>query len=548
MALETLPFRPEAKRVSILTLTSLPFDLFTKIIAEILATIGVRKAVRLRQVSPEICFDYTCRCHGIVDEVLEKYSLSYGDFKTFDEKLAGRLLQTKMEHEPNHEVLSHIKESIERLPDFASETKEAKLKICRDVCEAAAPQIGRLRERDSNGFHRLCLRAMQRVKDGSLNIIPQKESYEVVRSQQSQTDLSIAIVADRHDVVRNLIESGVATVDFKSLYFKHPIVQAARLGRIEIVKYLLEKGAEWQTQDEIWSKKAYHLISLLDLHINKKIMLAPEPTISSLGLARHKIELLLRPVAHSGNANIFTRLLDAYKDESVCSETMKSTLIREAIIGGNTATLSVMVKEGFEIQTYPLYLPSQTSYLQIAAQYGSAKMTALLLEHGADPRQASPLNNLDAWDIAITKGYEDVLKVLLDHAEKNGVQPSPTDLRIQDLEHAHIIRMLIRHGYEIGKDPSYENISKVMLRNAFKKNNVCMVEALVEAGVSVDIEDINILADLVASSIGRGEMIQLLLRTGAANRDGGNGSVRLKSLGRAALHTDRTTYWELGRY
>jgi ankyrin repeat protein len=465
-----------------------------------------------------------------------------------NEKLAGKLLQAKMEHEPSHEILSHIRESIERLLDFASEAKEAKLKISRDICEAVAPQIGRHRERDSKGFRRLYLRAMPRLRDGSLNIIPREESYELIRSQQSQTDLSVAIIAGRLDVVRSLIESGAATVDFKSLYFKHPMLQATRLERIEIIQYLLGKGAKWHTQDEVWSKKAYHLIRLLDLHINNKIKLAPDPTISSLGLVRHKIELLLRPAAHSGNANIFTKLLDAYKAEGICSETMKSNLIREAIIGGNTATLAVMMKEGFEIQTHPRYLPSQTSYLQIAAQYGNAKMTALLLEHGADPRQTSPLNNLDAWDIAIMKGYEDVLMVLLDHAEKNGVQPSPTRLRIQDLEHAHIIRLLIRHGYEIGKNPSYDVISKVMLRNAFKKNNLCVVEALVEASVPVNDEDLDVLED---SDIGCGEIIRFLLRAGAADRNGESDSTRLRSLGHVTLHTKRaaaTTFWELGRY
>jgi hypothetical protein len=51
MALETTPTGAEVIELSKVTLISLPFDLFTKIIAEILATVGVGKAVRLRQVS-----------------------------------------------------------------------------------------------------------------------------------------------------------------------------------------------------------------------------------------------------------------------------------------------------------------------------------------------------------------------------------------------------------------------------------------------------------------------------------------------------------------
>lgn len=206
------------------SLNSLPLDLFTRVIAEIIATLGLRKAIRIRLVSrefppyylvaytdflaglfynavtTELCFDYTCNPHGVVDELLEKHSQPDGNSKRLGDKLAGRLLYAQMQQSPNHVILSHIKKAIEKLPDNSSQSPEEILKIRHDVCEVVAHQVGWTRERDSSGIRQITFRTTPRLLREPEDLLYINEiTMETFRCQQTQIELS---VGDRRELAR----------------------------------------------------------------------------------------------------------------------------------------------------------------------------------------------------------------------------------------------------------------------------------------------------------------------------------------------------------
>jgi hypothetical protein len=439
----------------------------------------------------------------VVDSVLEKYSKPDGNSKVLGDKITGRLLHAQMEHNPDHEILSHIKRAIHNLPKYSSQSSQVNLRIQHDICEAAAPQIGWTTERDSKGIRQITFRTSPRLlRDDYDAKVARKTAVSTFQDQFNQTELSIAIIANAVAKVKNLIESGAAKLDFESICFGLPIALAAAYQRVEIINYLLSQCVKWRTTDALWSKTANHLITLLKLHITSQIKLALEPTIASLDLAVHELDLLLRKAASSGSALIFTHLLSARSLETPSLSSLPATqqlLIHKATTSGNVATLKIMLEKGFKADENPRYLPSQTPPLQTAARHGRAEIAALLLKYSSADNEEEDLARkviwTNAWNEASKGGYDEVLSVLLDDAEKGKsfktIAEAFSWVESITIQHAHVLRMLIPRGLALHKISPHKTWSLGLstMNSAIFRGDLSCVEALVEAGVTINDED-----------------------------------------------------------
>ena len=145
----------------------------------------------------------------------------------------------------------------------------------------------------------------------------------------------------------------------------------------------------------------------------------------------------------------------------------------------------------------------------------------MLLEYGADPEQKSADGSLDAWKVAVEKGHEHVLTVLLKDAERRGNIITLRQLDIETLEHPHILRLLLAHGFDLNEDSTNKDrtIGQVLLKHAVCVSwNTCMMETLVEAGVAIHDDDPMWDVVYLARSLRHRKMHDYLLGKGGEDR------------------------------
>jgi hypothetical protein len=158
-----------------------------------------------------------------------------------------------------------------------------------------------------------------------------------------------------------------------------------------------------------------------------------------------------------------------------------------------------MLEKGFKADENPRYLPSQTPPLQTAARYGRAEIAALLLKYSSADNEEEDLARkviwTNAWNEASKGGYDEVLSVLLDDAEKGKSFKTIVEafswVESITIQHAHVLRMLIPRGLALHKISPHKTWSLGLstMNSAIFRGDLSCVEALVEAGVTINDED-----------------------------------------------------------
>ncbi|MEI0747941.1 ankyrin repeat domain-containing protein [Brachyspira pulli] len=185
------------------------------------------------------------------------------------------------------------------------------------------------------------------------------------------------LMASFHDITITelLIEKG-ADIEARNVDGINALVYAVSLNDEEMVKFLLEKGADANTVCEIE---------------NEHIYMPPTPLMNAV---------------YNGNTNIINMLLENGADINYTTDEM--TPLIYAAYKGNTNIINTLLENGVDINYTNYYGMTALMY---AASYNQFEAVKILLENNADT-SITDENGYTALDLIKSKDNNDIVKLL----------------------------------------------------------------------------------------------------------------------------------------
>jgi ankyrin repeat protein len=306
------------------------------------------------------------------------------------------------------------------------------------------------------------------------------------------------------EVVKYLVENGADNIN-------NPLRVSSENEHLSVVKYLVEKGADIHISDD------YPLRVSVD---NGNIDMVKFFISSGANLDASKGEALLTSI--SDNRNDIANLLlssgaDIHIDDDYALNTavqvenieMVNILIKygadihaeedrvliQAIISGNYGIVEILVEYGADVNT------QDNAPIEVACENGNLKIVKLLVNSGADP-----IYN-DALIFSSERNYIDIVKYLLKN-EADVTRKEYAALRFSSSRgHLEIVELLVQNGSNIHAKNEYS------LRKSSEYGFIEVVKYLIEKGA--DPRASNNEALILSSKNGHFEVVKLLVNSGA---------------------------------
>ncbi len=330
-------------------------------------------------------------------------------------------------------------------------------------------------------------------------------------NEYGDTPLHLAVGGSPIRIVEELLVQEKIDVTVKNSRGRTPLKIGIDLGRIDAVKLLLEKEAA--TAADIIEKDAY--LHCATDHGNVGIVKALIDIDANVDSRNAELMTPLLTAALVGHADV-VKLLLLKKADIHAQNPYKSTALHMAAKNGHIQVARLLLRHGADINAKG---ECELTALHIAAKSNYIALVKLFLENGADDN-AKGKYGITPLHLAVRAGYFDVARLLLEHGadgnaqESNGVTPLHSAVKMGDINQ---IKLLIEHHVDINAkeengitplhitaregihiDVAYlllksgadsnakENDGATSLHNAVKRNDIGMVELLLENGADVD--------------------------------------------------------------
>ncbi|KAI9707433.1 MAG: hypothetical protein M1836_000394 [Candelina mexicana] len=319
--------------------------------------------------------------------------------------------------------------------------------------------------------------------------------------------LKIAVGTGRSGIVKSLLkhrENANITLPLDPTML-HSVAEA---GDAEVVKLLLEHGADKEATDEWEDERALHA------------------------------------AARKGHLEIIKLLLDHGADIEAATRRMGFKALYIAVRDNQPNVVKLLLEYGANIDAYSQvrgYTP-----LHNASERGHVEIIILLLEHGANMEAATHPFGRTALYIAAWKNQPKVVELLLEYgADKEAVNRRSNEKALHAAArngHLEIIKLLLEHGADTEAATQYGN--GTALHIATHMNQPKVVELLLEHGADVQAttRSKGESALHIAARQGHLEIVQDLLSSGADVNAATNGAKdrtevqNTRSKGESALH------------
>ncbi|KAK6448633.1 hypothetical protein FP744_10004883 [Trichoderma asperellum] len=297
-----------------------------------------------------------------------------------------------------------------------------------------------------------------------------------------ETPVGLAIENGHIGVVRTLLEHSPSLVD----NCRKPLIQAARRGSIEMVKFLCEAGVDTSYEDLLGQTVLHKACIFGDLDLVEYLL----DTCAVLVDARDKSERTpLYFAAEKGHLDVVDSLLRHRANTNSLDRRRETALFKPAG-NGHVKVVERLLKSGIDATILDLW---KRTPLRFAAMKGHREVVRLLLEK-TQIQQDLPdwvgrtvLHNAAAY---LREGQEDVIDILFRH----GAQPEARDITGGTALHAAVLR-------QPGHPPP----------------TVALLDRLIQNGVSLDAQDNHGRTALfIAAAVKDFPAVKCLLSAGAA--------------------------------
>jgi ankyrin repeat protein len=339
---------------------------------------------------------------------------------------------------------------------------------------------------------------------------------ELVVGRDALSLLEAAGRGDVEEVKRMLIRVDPNTRDICG---RAPLHYAAREGRVEVIKLLLERGAYPNAWDNCDKTPLHYAAERGDVEIVRLLL-----EKGAYPNARdYRGRTPLHEAAKNGHVDIVRLLLEhgANPNALTFADWGEVTPLYYAAEKGYIEIVRLLVRRGANIGISPLYVATAEGHVHVvkfllqqvadpstvvndllitASGYGHTEVVKLLLEHGANPN-AKDKDGETPLHEAAKNGRVDVVKLLLNH----GADPNARDYRgrtplhyAAEYGYSDIVRLLLEHG-------------TLSLFDAVTKGDVEGVKLWLERGVDPNVNVGGSTPLHVAAERGYVEIVELLL-------------------------------------
>gem|GEM_PF-2204307 len=264
------------------------------------------------------------------------------------------------------------------------------------------------------------------------------------------------------------------------------ITLAAQEGHYDIVKYLLENGANPDIEKNATERCAALCMAVQGGHY-EVVKLLTSDSKANINSKNSKNGTPLSLAVIIGNGRIFDLLLDAGADPEVRGSSNRS-ILHYTLQYGRTDMFNALLAKGVTLDVFDANGDTPVNYAIIK---GQDDMLIALIEAGADIMTPHSLNKTTPLYEAATRQNTKAVKVLLDNGVTvNAVMPNgQTALEVVARgRNFEMTKLLLDSGADIGGLNEQTGFSKILeyayptASEDFSENHQRMIELLVERG------------------------------------------------------------------
>jgi len=437
------------------------------------------------------------------------------------QSLKGKILlvKSRSQEAAKDKILSVIASVNRALDDLTQPNEERRIEQHQMIAEAAA--------------------AAPLDRNYVIMINERKQEFDM--KMEAQNVLSGAIIIGNLPLVMSLLTRDspvLADVNTESPYFGRPLQLAAAWGHLQIVRYLLDCGADphdaeiggnsnyWDPSGELrlWDRHVYQSsvgsalrAAVLGGHEEiARLLLKPEYRLSPSNTEYLRAFLA---AARGGHIHLIHLLLQITGKSLSEFKELGEEMLWEAVRHNQGDVVQMLLDNGVNVNAAPY--PSCRIYgcaLGIAASQGYERMVRLLLDCGADVNlEVTPHGH--PIEGAARGGHEEVVELLLEH----GASPERAFVRAADGGQWRLIRRLLDKEVNFhAKKGIYEGtIGMEALQKAIIVKNPTVISMLVDAGVPLNdsFPTPDGLPMVLAKTCAAEWIVDLLLSLGAEDRE-----------------------------
>ncbi|KAF7914964.1 hypothetical protein EAE99_010385 [Botrytis elliptica] len=307
-------------------------------------------------------------------------------------------------------------------------------------------------------------------------------------------------------VATYLLEMGIDANCIKEVGKASLLEEAVRRGHANMVKVLLEKGAE--TEHGRIENITPLMITVIHGDVNLAKLLLEYGADIDCRNSSHETPLVI--AMYKGHLDMIKLLLEHGADIN-CRDSTNQTPLMMAAFQGNLETVKLLLEKGAEID----YGGSENNTpLMIAVDYKLVIIAKLLLEEGAEVNIKTGVNNTPLMQGSRT-GCLDMVKLLLKKGAKVDYrgQNNRTPLMIAALHgHKDVVELLLENDAEVN---CVDFSDETPLVNAAAGGNMSILSLLLGKGAKFDCKEKGFASALFSNSrYGGEEMVEFLLQNG----------------------------------